>query len=64
MIKIAKNTGSLADTNWQTLAMIAAPVALGIAMIAAHTRSLNALQFSEAEARHLGVPVRRVKHCV
>lgn len=58
------NLGSLADANWQTLGTITIPVALGIAMIAAHTRSLNALQLGEAEARHLGVPVRRVKHCV
>lgn len=58
------NLGSLADANWGTLSVIAIPVALGIAMIAAHTRALNALQLGEAEARHLGVPVRRVKHCV
>lgn len=58
------NLGSLADARWSTLAGITPLVVLGIALIAVHTRSLNALQLGEAEAWHLGVPVRRVKHAV
>ncbi len=56
--------GSLADAKWSTLGAIGPFVLAGIAMIAAHTRSLNAMQLGELEAHYLGVPVRRVKHTV
>lgn len=55
------NLGSLADASWQTLATITPAVAGGVALIASQLRALNALQLGEAEARHLGVPVSRVK---
>ncbi|WP_310630633.1 iron ABC transporter permease [Paraburkholderia sp.] len=56
--------GSLADAKWSTLATIAPFVLAGVAMIAAQTRALNAMQLGDLEAPELGVPVRRVKHVV
>jgi iron complex transport system permease protein len=53
--------GSLGGASWQTLAVVAPLVGIVLAASPYLARSLNALLLGEAEARHLGVRVERVK---
>lgn len=53
--------GSLAGANWTKLAAAAPMMILGLAAAPLLARGLNAMALGEAVARHMGVPVERVK---
>ena len=56
--------GSCASASWpQTLVLLVALV-LGACLLARHVRGLDALQFGEDEAAHLGVEVSRLRRDV
>ncbi|MFT4065925.1 FecCD family ABC transporter permease [Paraburkholderia sp.] len=56
--------GSLGGAQLPLIVAVTPFVAIGIGLIARHSRALNALQLGEIEAQHLGVPVQRVKRTV
>ncbi len=53
--------GSLAGATWAKLVAILPLVALGLALAPRLARGLNALALGEAQARHLGIDVQRLK---
>jgi iron complex transport system permease protein len=53
--------GSVAGATWPVLACVAPAVALAVIVLLAQTRAYDALALGEAEARHLGVNVERLK---
>jgi iron complex transport system permease protein len=53
--------GSVAGATWPVLACVAPAVALAAMIVLAHVRAYDALALGEAEARHLGVDVERLK---
>lgn len=55
------NLGSLAAASWGVLGLVAGLGLLALAGLLVLAPSLNALALGEAEARHLGLPVERVK---
>jgi iron complex transport system permease protein len=55
------NLGSLGAAAWWPLGVIAPPVLAAMALLLARTQALNLLLLGEAEARHLGVNVPRLK---
>ena len=56
--------GSLGGATWPTLALVAPLVAIPLALASRLAQPLNALLLGEAEARHLGIHVERVKKMV
>jgi iron complex transport system permease protein len=52
--------GSLTGSTWRALAITAAVIAAGSAVVLASARSLDVLALGDAEARHLGVDVDRI----
>jgi iron complex transport system permease protein len=53
--------GSLAKAGWREIA-VGAPLMIGVLLwLPRHARALNALLLGEAEARHLGVDVEKLK---
>ncbi len=54
----------MGGAQWSTLAAVAPLTLAGTAWLARERDALNALQLGEAEALHLGVPVKRVKRGV
>jgi iron complex transport system permease protein len=54
--------GSLAGATWAKLVAVGPIVALSLAVTPFLARGLNGLSLGEASARHLGVPVQRLKH--
>jgi iron complex transport system permease protein len=58
------NLGSLAAGTWATLAAVAPPVALALALACRLAAPLNALACGELHAAHLGVDVPRTKKLV
>lgn len=56
--------GSLGAAQWAKVVLVAPVVLVGIAVLPAVARSLNAMLLGEAEARHLGFDVRRTKWLV
>jgi iron complex transport system permease protein len=55
------NLGSLAAASWAVLAVVSAAGLLAMLGLLALAPALNVLALGEAEARHLGLPVERVK---
>jgi len=55
------NLGSLAGATWTKIAAIGPVVALSLAVAPFLARGLNGLALGESSARHLGVPVQRLK---
>lgn len=53
--------GSLAPANWTVVTIVAACVTVACALGWLQAAPLNALALGEAEAKHLGVPVERLK---
>ncbi len=53
--------GSVAGTDWPDLALLTPAVLIGVALIAALSRSLNVLLLGESYAASMGVAVRRVR---
>lgn len=53
--------GSFGGTNWSRVAVTGPLMALAIVAAPFLARGLDALVFGEAEARHLGIPIERVK---
>lgn len=53
--------GSFSRASWSDVQLAAVPLIIGIAVIYAFSRELNALQFGEETALHLGMNVERVK---
>lgn len=58
------NLGSVGGARWHTLAVAGPLAVLGCAWLLRLRGALTALQLGEAEAAHLGVPVRRVQRQV
>lgn len=56
--------GSLNGATWSSLAVVTPLVALAVVGLPRLSRSLNALLLGEADARHLGIEVERVKRVV
>jgi iron complex transport system permease protein len=56
--------GSLGGATWKSLAAIALPMVLAMALLWRRAPGLNALMFGEAEAAHLGFDVQRLKRTV
>jgi len=54
--------GSLAGATWLKLAAIGPVILLALAVTPFLARGLNGLSLGEASARHLGVPVQRLKY--
>lgn len=55
------NLGSLNRASWSAVAVAAPCVVVGLAVAAAHCRTLDLLALGERTARHLGVDVERVR---
>lgn len=53
--------GSLAGANWSNIALCALTLGLILVYFCRHAMALNALLLGEAEARHLGVPLQKLK---
>ncbi len=53
--------GSVGGATWSTLATVAPIIGIGLVALPCFARSLNLLALGEREARHLGVPVERVR---
>lgn len=53
--------GSLAGASWPVVGAVAAPTAAAALLLARAAPALDRLQLGEAEARHLGVQVRRTR---
>lgn len=53
--------GTLTEVRWETLALVAGPVVLGIAGLLVFGRDLNVLLMGEDEARSVGVDVTRTR---
>ena len=56
-----RGLGSLAGATWATVATAAPIIDAALAGAAMLGRGLNGLAFGEATARHLGIPVKRVR---
>ncbi len=56
------NLGSLAGATWVKLGAIAPIIAVALAVAPFMANGLNGLSLGEAGARHLGVPVQRLKY--
>ncbi len=56
--------GSFNVASWQKVAWVAPFALLSLAMIPALWKGLNALLLGESEARHLGIPVERLRRWV
>jgi iron complex transport system permease protein len=56
------NLGSLAGATWSKLAAISPVIIVSLIIVTFLARGLNALSLGEATARHLGVPVQRLKY--
>ena len=56
------NLGSLAGATWTKIWAIGPIIALALAVAPFLARGLNGLALGEASARHLGVPVQRLKY--
>ncbi|MGE0501842.1 MAG: FecCD family ABC transporter permease [Rhizobiaceae bacterium] len=56
------NLGSLAGATWTKIAAVAPIIVVALATTGFVARGLNALALGEATARHLGVPVQRLKN--
>lgn len=55
------NLGSLSGSSWTTVTTIAPCVAAGIVVAQLHARQLDLLTLGDGPARHVGVPVERVR---
>lgn len=53
--------GSLAGADWSGVTLVLPYFAAGLAVIAFHSRDLNAMVLGEEGAQHLGIDVERVK---
>lgn len=53
--------GSLAGASWPVVGAVAAPAAIAALLLLRAAPALDRLQLGEAEARHLGVQVRRTR---
>lgn len=56
------NLGSLAGATWPKISAIGPVIALSLIVAPFLARGLNGLALGEASARHLGVPVQRLKY--
>ena len=56
------NLGSLAGATWLKIAAVGPAIVLSLAAAPFLARGLNGLALGEASARHLGVPVQRLKY--
>ena len=53
--------GSLAGASWSSIGLAGTTFLLLMVLFYRHARALNTLLLGEAEARHLGIPVQRLK---
>lgn len=56
--------GSLGSIDLKQLSTVSAPIVLGVTLLAASGRALDALSMGDDEARSLGVPVQRIRYGV
>lgn len=55
------NLGSVGGATWQTLVIVAPLITVSVFFLVRKARSLNVILLGEAEARHLGVNIERLK---
>ncbi len=53
--------GSLANADWPTVALMVVPAAVGLALLASQSYTMNLFSLGETEAMRLGVSVERFK---
>ncbi len=53
--------GSLANADWPTVALMVVPAAIGLALLAGQSYTMNLFSLGETEAMRLGVSVERFK---
>lgn len=56
--------GSFAGANWQNIALCFITLLILLGYFSRRSMALNALLLGEAEARHLGVPIQRLKRAL